>query len=569
MPSALRGQHHSRDGHGRTTQPAAHPRTGRPYRLRPRSRGHHLECERRRRGRRDELVERREGARPRYRQHVEVEVAQVVARQAPEERLRRQERRHARVDLADGRRVRDEAARAQPEPRPVLAGSGTEDQDQVVARPALPRLRAALLLALLGLIVCSGSASAVGRKPSIGAPSAIVVDAQTGEVLYARHPHSQRPIASTTKLMTAYITLARTDLDQVFPAPAYPGGAAESTIGLTAGERMSVRDLLKAVMLPSANDAANDLAVNLGGTRARFVRMMNAHARELGLDDTHYSTPVGLDSPGNYSSASDLARLAARLMHNRLVAHVADMPSARVGTGSHGRRVINRNDLVARYRFVDGVKTGHTNGAGYVLVGAAHGHGARVISVVLGTSGIGARDADSLALLRYGVDQFRRVRTVAKGRTYARAKVRYFDDRSVRLVAARDVALTVRRGRSVRTHAVAPKEVEGPLREGERVGSLQVLVAGRVVRTVPLVTAEPVAEAGFVRKATAPLGGGLAAVALLVLTCALALMALRVRALRRGTRGRSPHDHHRHAQRRDRQDARGAELPPRAPPPSR
>src|SRR3954467_1697558 len=92
------------------------------------------------------------------------------------------------------------------------------------------------------------------------------------------------------------------------------GGAGGSVIGLRAGERMSVHDLLRALMLPSANDAAYDLAVNIGGSQSRFVRMMNAHARAIGLDDTHYSTPIGLDDPGNYSSATDLAMLAARLM---------------------------------------------------------------------------------------------------------------------------------------------------------------------------------------------------------------------------------------------------------------
>jgi D-alanyl-D-alanine carboxypeptidase (penicillin-binding protein 5/6) len=422
---------------------------------------------------------------------------------------------------------------------------------------------AALAAAVLGFAPAPG---AVARPPAISAPAAIVIDARTGERIYGRSIHTRRPIASTTKLMTALITLERTDPGSVFTAPAYPGSAAESTIGLRAGERMSVHDLLRALMLPSANDAAYDLAVNIGGSRSRFVRLMNAHARALGLDDTHYSTPIGLDDPGNYSTASDLARLAAKLMENRRLARIVNLPSARLRTGSHVRRVINRNDLVARYGFVDGVKTGHTSGAGYVLVGAAHGNGARVISVVLGTSGIGARDADSLALLRYGVSQFRRVRPVVKGRTYARANVRYFDGRTVRLVAARDAALTVRRGRRVRRHVIAPKEVEGPLRAGERVGTIQVLVRGRVERTVPLVTAEPVEKAGFVRKATAPLGGSLVAVALLVLLCVLALIALRVRALRRGA---ALNDHHRHAQRRDRQDARGAELPPRAPPPSR
>jgi D-alanyl-D-alanine carboxypeptidase (penicillin-binding protein 5/6) len=421
----------------------------------------------------------------------------------------------------------------------------------------------AALAAVLGL-----APAAVARPPAISAPAAIVIDARTGERIYARSIHTRRPIASTTKLMTALVALERTDPDEVFTAPAYPGGAGESTIGLRGGERMSVHDLLRALMLPSANDAAYDLAVNIGGSESRFVRLMNAHARALGLDDTHYSTPIGLDSSGNYSTASDLARLAAVLMQNRTLARIVNLPAARLRTGSHGRRVVNRNDLVARYRFVDGVKTGHTSGAGYVLVGAAHGNGARVISVVLGTSGIGARDADSLALLRYGVGQFRRVRPVVKGREYARAKVRYFDGRTVQLVAARDAALTVRRGRPVRRHVIAPKEVEGPLRAGARVGSIQVLVRGRLVRTVALVTAGPVEKAGFVRKATAGVGGTLGAVALLALLCVVVLVALRVRALRRGTGGTAFNDHHRHAQRRDRQDARGAELPPRAPPPS-
>jgi D-alanyl-D-alanine carboxypeptidase (penicillin-binding protein 5/6) len=420
----------------------------------------------------------------------------------------------------------------------------------------------AALAAVLGL-----APAALARPPRISAPAAIVIDARTGERIYARSADSRRPIASTTKLMTAFITLERASPRDVFTAPAYPGSAAESTIGLRAGEPMSVHDLLRALMLPSANDAAYDLAVNIGGSRSRFVRLMNAHARALGLDETHYSTPIGLDDPRNYSTASDLARLAARLMENPTLARIVNLPSARLRSGFHVRRVVNRNDLVARYGFVDGVKTGHTNGAGYVLVGAAHGNGARVISVVLGTSGIGARDADSLALLRYGLSQFRRVRPVVKGRTYARPKVRYFDGRTVRLVAARDVALTVRRGRPVRTHVIAPKEVEGPLRAGERVGTVQVLVRGHLERTVPLVTAGAVEAAGFVRKATAPIGGSLVAVALLVLLSAVALAGLRLRALKRGTRGRSFDDHHRHAQRRDRQDARGAELPPRAPPP--
>jgi D-alanyl-D-alanine carboxypeptidase (penicillin-binding protein 5/6) len=437
---------------------------------------------------------------------------------------------------------------------------------------AAARMRAPLVLATLAVSV-AGSLSPVpaaeaAGKPRIGAPSAIVIDASTGERLYGRAPQQRRPIASTTKLMTALITLGRARPTEVFTSPGYPGGGGESTIGLRAGERLSVHDLLRALMLPSANDAAYDLAVNIGGSESRFVRQMNAHARQLGLDGTHYSTPIGLDDPGNYSTAADLARLASVLMQNRNFAYIVNLPSARLRTGFHPRRVVNRNDLVARYGFVDGVKTGHTSGAGYVLVGAAHGHGARVISVVLGTPSIGARDADSLALLRWGVAQFRSVHPVVRGRTYATARVRYFDGRTVRLVAARDAALTVRRDRPVRTYVIAPAEVQGPKRAGEQVGTIQVLVRGRVVRTVPLVTAQAVEAASFVRKATAPIGGAGVAVALLVLLGALALLALRVRWLRKSSRGTASNDHHRHPQRRHRQDARGTELPPRAPPPS-
>jgi serine-type D-Ala-D-Ala carboxypeptidase (penicillin-binding protein 5/6) len=330
---------------------------------------------------------------------------------------------------------------------------------------------------------------------------------------------------------------------------------------------MSVGDLLKALMLPSANDAANDLAVNVGGSRARFIRMMNMHARELGLDDTHYSTPVGLDSPGNYSSASDLARLASRLMRNALIARIVNMPSARLRSGSHVREVVNRNDLVARYHFVDGIKTGHTNGAGFVLVGLAHGHGARVISVVLGTPSIAARDADSLALLRYGVAQFTRVRPVTKGRAYGQAHVRWYHGRTVKLVAARDVAITVRRGRSVRTRVRPVRSLQG-LPAGAAVSRIEVVVGGRVVETVPLVTAEAVPKAGWLRRITWYTGVAPLVVALLLLVIAVVVvLALWVRARRRGPGGRAANDHHRHAERRDRQDARGSELPSRAPPP--
>jgi D-alanyl-D-alanine carboxypeptidase (penicillin-binding protein 5/6) len=395
----------------------------------------------------------------------------------------------------------------------------------------MPAPRRWVLGALLALLALAGAvpAALAAPPPSIGAPSAIVVDARSGESLFERASHDERAIASTTKLMTALITLQRANPGDVFTAPPYSAAAVETKIGLREGERMAVRDLLRAMMLPSANDAANALAVNIGGTRAAFVRMMNARARELDLDETHFSTPIGLDDPGNYSSADDLAKLASTLLRDRDFARIVDLPQATLRTGARPRLVVNRNNLVRSYPFVSGVKTGHTLNAGYVLVGSADRGGARVVSVVLGTSSEAARDADTLALLEWGLDQFRRIAAVRAERPYAEAGVRWRGDDTVDLVAARGVRLTVRRGERVTRRVDAPDEVKGPLAAGAEVGKVEVVQDGRVVRTVPLVTASPVQGAGILRRGLASLGGPLPAIALLALIGAAGWLALRIR----------------------------------------
>src|SRR5215212_3369908 len=282
--------------------------------------------------------------------------------------------------------------------------------------PARRGIRAPLAaLAVLLAIAAGAPAATASAPPPISAPAAIVIDARTGERLYARNADDRRAIASTTKLMTAMVALERAKPGEVFAMPPYPLSPGESKLGLATGEQMEFKDLLRAMMLPSANDAAYDVAVNVGGSKERFVAMMNRRARALGLTETHYSTPVGLDDPTNYSSARDLARLTALLLRNRGFARVVDMPSATLESGSRPRTVVNRNDLVLDYPFVNGVKTGHTIAAGYVLVGSASANGSKVISVVLGTPSIAARDAESIALLRWGVQQFHAVTAVEPG----------------------------------------------------------------------------------------------------------------------------------------------------------
>jgi D-alanyl-D-alanine carboxypeptidase (penicillin-binding protein 5/6) len=376
-----------------------------------------------------------------------------------------------------------------------------------------------------------GSAAAAGQpRPSVPtAQAAIVVDAVDGTVMYAKRPDAERSIASTTKLMTALLSLEEAKPRQVFTAPVYNAQPAESRINLREGERMTVRDLLEALLLESANDAAVDLAENIAGSRDAFVQRMNDRAEELGLDHTHYANPIGLDDPGNYSSARDLAALARHLLRNRRFARVVDSPQATLESGSHVRVVQNRNDLVARYPWVDGVKTGYTQNAGNVLVGAgARGPRARVISVVLGEPSEAARDADTLTLLRWGLGRFSRVRVLAHGRALARADVKYSGD-SARLVPRRSVVLTVRDGQHLRRRVHAPDELEGPLARGERVGSVTVLVDGRQVRRVPLVTAAKVPGAGTLRVLLSDLGVPLTVLGVIAILVALVLTLLRLR----------------------------------------
>jgi D-alanyl-D-alanine carboxypeptidase (penicillin-binding protein 5/6) len=394
----------------------------------------------------------------------------------------------------------------------------------------------AALALLLGVAAGAPPVASASAPPVIDAPAAIVIDARTGERLYAKDADDSRAIASTTKLMTAAVALSRAKPSDVFTMPPYAATPGESKLGLRTGERMTFHDLLRAMMLPSANDAAFDVAVNVGGSETRFVRLMNERARALGLTETHYSTPVGLDDAANYSSARDLARLAALLLHNRTFARVVNMPSATLQSGSRPRTIVNRNDLVARYPFVDGVKTGHTLDAGYVLVGAAAGNGAQVVSVVLGTPSMSARDADSLALLKWGVAQYHPVTAVRAGAGFARATVKYRDDDEVGLVAGRGVRLTVRRGEHVSRRVEAPDQLKGPLPRGARVGTVSVVYRGRVVKRVPLVTASAVQGAGFVRRLTSGLGGTAAAIALLLVLGVAAFLGIRVRATR-GMRG--------------------------------
>jgi D-alanyl-D-alanine carboxypeptidase (penicillin-binding protein 5/6) len=395
---------------------------------------------------------------------------------------------------------------------------------------SLRTLAAVAAVALVGPAPATAQDSA--EPPDLSAAAAIVVDGRDGDVMYAENPDSRRAIASTTKLMTALLTLERARPGDVFTAPPYDALPVESRINLGAGERMRVGDLLEGLLLESANDAAVTLAEGISGSRRAFVAEMNERADELGLADTSYANPIGFDDPANYSTARDLAALSLRLMRRPRFRRIVDMPVAKLESGTRPRVIDNRNVLVARYPWVTGIKTGHTIQAGDVLVGSARRDGAEVISVVLGEPSEAARDADTLALLRWGLDRFRRVRALDPRRPLARADVEYRDER-VTLVARRRLRVLLRDGERIARRVRAPEELDGPLPAGARVGSVMVLVDGRPMRRVALVTATEVPGAGTLHILTSVLGVPLTLLAGLAILVAALLAVNRFRARRR------------------------------------
>jgi serine-type D-Ala-D-Ala carboxypeptidase (penicillin-binding protein 5/6) len=390
-------------------------------------------------------------------------------------------------------------------------------------------------LVLLACALAPAAAQAAERPPRCQAdvPSAIVIEVSTGTVACATNPNQRRPIASTTKLMTALLTMERAKLSDTFTASDYVASPAESRIGLERGEKMSVRDLMRGLLAQSGNDAAITLAEGVSGSRAAFVRAMNRRAQQLKLKSTHYDNPIGLDGAGNFSSARDLVRLAIVLRENPFFRRTVDRPSVRLVTGDHARTFSNRNTLVRQYGWINGVKTGHTRQAGYVMVGSGRDHrGVQLVSAVLGTPSLDTRDQATLAVLRDSFGRFQRITAIKRDEEYDRVPIRYRRGAELPLVAGRSLKRVVPRGHrdDITLKLVdVPEDVTGPIARGQSFGTIVAYQKGKRVGSVPLVAGASVPAADLAAKAQSWFTGP---VAILLAAAALAGTVLLVRQLR-------------------------------------
>jgi D-alanyl-D-alanine carboxypeptidase (penicillin-binding protein 5/6) len=377
----------------------------------------------------------------------------------------------------------------------ALTGCGSDDAPaNADAATDAPPAEAAQAVAPAG-------PTAVPPPPELKARSFIVIDHDSGRVLAALEPDTRQEPASLTKLMTAYGVfkalkegrLKPTDMVTISERAWKQEG---SRMFVEVGKQVSVNDLLQGMIVQSGNDATVALAEKVGGTEETFVQMMNTYAKQLGMTNSNFTNSPGMPGPGHYMTARDAATLASALIH--------EFPEyyklyAQREFAWNGITQQNRNGLLWRDPTVDGVKTGHTETAGYCLIASAKRDGMRLVSVVLGADSMRAREDASAALLSYGFNFFETRRIYAAGQPLTKTRVWKGKEDEVGLTLKRDLYVTSQRGGvdSVKAEFELPETLEAPLSRNEAVGKTTILVDAAPVAVYDLYPAEDVAAAGF------------------------------------------------------------------------
>lgn len=361
----------------------------------------------------------------------------------------------------------------------------------------VPALAERLPTDVVGELPVGSQPSMASKAPDIQAPAGILTTAD-GRVLWARSPHARRAMASTTKIMTAVVVLERAQLSDEVTVPKEAAAVAQSPVNLVPGERLSVRQLLEAMLIESANDAAYALAVHVGGSIPGFASLMNAEAAKLHLADTHYVNPHGLDEPGHFTSAADLATLARYAMAIPEFRRIVEQDAVLIPGPRGERRVFRSTDeLIGSYPGMEGVKTGFTNGAGYCLVSAARRSNVEVYGVILGTRDDKARFAQTQRLLDWGFAHYHAERVIDAGRQVGVVPVSDWLDKDIVARTAEQTSAVVfdLAGAVQRRYELRPM-VAAPVHAGDVLGSVTAVQGSRVLATVPLVAAGDVPAPG-------------------------------------------------------------------------
>ena len=333
---------------------------------------------------------------------------------------------------------------------------------------------------------------------AISAEKALVMDGVTGRVLYEKNADQQALIASTTKIMTALIVCEKCNVLDRMRIPKEAVGIEGSSMYLKEGEVLTIQELLYGLMLSSGNDAAVALAIYCGGTVEGFAELMNDKAHTLGLKNTHFENPNGLDSPGHYSTARDLAVLAAYAMENPIFRKTVSTKNVTAGS----RCLRNHNKLLWQVEGADGVKTGYTKAAGRILVSSATRNGRRLICVTLNDPNDWA---DHASLLEEGFSRYSVRRVISARERVGVLEVESGSENYVEILAAEDLDFFLAVDERPVVTLPGPGFVYSPVTEGADAGLAYVLIDGAAVAKIPVIYGktiekEPEPEAGFWEK---------------------------------------------------------------------
>jgi D-alanyl-D-alanine carboxypeptidase len=346
------------------------------------------------------------------------------------------------------------------------------------------------------IVLVPADEGSVPVVPRVTAKAAIVVDMDTGTVLYSRHADTQLEMASTTKMMTAILILESMDLDKVVKVPAAAVGVAGSALGLKRGESFTVKELLYMMMVPSANDAAITLAIAQAGSIKDFVALMNARAERMGLTKTHFENAWGLHAEGHVSSARDMAKIASAAMRDatfRKIVSTREFTLDKPVGGIRDRVIKTSNELLRDYSWVNGIKTGSTPWADYCLAASATKDGLTLISIVLGAKDQDTREMESKALLEYGFERCPKKSLIEKGTAILDLPLADPLARTVRLVTAQPLSRRLLGNKEVTARVKLTKDVDLPVKAGDELAELDLMQGGAALGSVKLVAAQSVA----------------------------------------------------------------------------
>ena len=373
----------------------------------------------------------------------------------------------------------------------------------------LTRFLSATLLAAASL----ASHAQAPQPPEIAAKSYLLVDVTAGQTLAAKDADSPVEPASLTKLMSAYLVFdalkaKKITLTQTLPVSQRAWKMPGSRMFIDPKMQVPVEDLIKGMIVQSGNDATMALAEGVGGSAENFVRLMNEQAKALGMKGTSYKNVEGLTEAGHTTTARDLALLSTRLMHDfPEYVHYYTIKKYRY-PGTPATNDTNRNTLLFRDPTVDGLKTGHTNAAGYCLVATAKRdfpnlQGRRLLSVVLGAASESARANESQKLLNWGYTAYEGVKLFDAGKPVATPKVWKGKTGELKLGHTEPIVVAVPAGTAaqVKTEIARPEPLIAPFLQGQAVATLKITQGGQPLAEVPLVALEPVEEAGFFGRA--------------------------------------------------------------------